>query len=140
MRYNTDASLADTASELKRRGIDCETVHKTDAGHFVVVNEQGPAWEDKRSMRDQKGWTEHAEFMDALEAEHFVVLGGPLRNFSKHRAVLIVNALNRSFAGGWMRTPWMPGCATNYRHLSLGHTPGKTTVGRPGSQPGKRFS
>jgi uncharacterized protein YciI len=77
--------------------------------HFVVIEEQGPAWEDKRPMRDQKGWTEHAKFMDALEAEHFVVLGGPLRNFSKHRAMLIVNAPDeqelrrRLDADPWMR-------------------------------------
>ena len=55
-------------------------------GHFAVINEQGPAWDDKLSMRDQKGWTEHAAFMDALEAERLVILGGPLRNYSKHRA------------------------------------------------------
>ena len=60
-------------------------------------------------MRDQKGWTEHAEFMDALEAEHFFVLGGPLRNYSKHRAMLIVKARNeqelrrRLDADPWMR-------------------------------------
>jgi uncharacterized protein YciI len=77
--------------------------------HFVVIEEQGPAWEDKRPMRDQKGWTEHAKFMEALEAEHFVVLGGPLRNFSKHRAMLIVNAPDkqelrrRLDADPWMR-------------------------------------
>jgi uncharacterized protein YciI len=77
--------------------------------HFVVIEEEGPAWEDKRPMRDQKGWTEHAKFMDALEAEHFVVLGGPLRNFSKHRAMLIVNAPDeqelrrRLDADPWMR-------------------------------------
>src|SRR5438128_127374 len=32
------------------------------------------------------------------------------------------------------------GRATNYRHLCLGDSPWKTTVGRPGSQPGNRFS
>jgi uncharacterized protein len=62
--------------------------------HFAVINEQGPHWDDKRSMRDQKGWTEHAAFMDALTDEHFVVLGGPLRNYSKHRALLIISASN----------------------------------------------
>ncbi len=77
--------------------------------HFVVINEQGPAWDDKRVMREQKGWTEHATFMDSLEAEHFVVLGGPLK-YSKHRAMLIVNAPNeqvlhqRLGEDPWMRT------------------------------------
>ena len=76
---------------------------------FVVINEQGPGWDPKRVMREQKGWTEHAKFMDALETEHFVVLGGPLK-YSKHRAMLVVNAseeheLRRSLADDpWMRT------------------------------------
>ena len=58
---------------------------------FVVINEQGPGWNPKRVMREQKGWTDHAKFMDALETEQFVVLGGPLK-YSKHRALLVVNA------------------------------------------------
>jgi uncharacterized protein YciI len=29
-------------------------------------------------MREQDGWDEHARFMDALVAEGFILLGGPL--------------------------------------------------------------
>jgi uncharacterized protein YciI len=29
-------------------------------------------------MREQDGWDEHAAFMEALEAEGFIVVGGPL--------------------------------------------------------------
>ena len=76
--------------------------------HFVVIEEQGPQWDDKRSMREQKGWTEHAAFMDALENEHFVVLGGPLKNYSKHRAMLILNASNEQVARARLaEDPWM---------------------------------
>ncbi|HYU54916.1 MAG TPA: hypothetical protein VEL71_01730 [Candidatus Dormibacteraeota bacterium] len=77
--------------------------------YFVVINEQGPAWDEKRSMRDQKGWTEHAVFMDALADEHFVILGGPLK-YSKHRAMLVLSAPNegvlrkRLAEDPWMRT------------------------------------
>jgi uncharacterized protein YciI len=63
--------------------------------YFVVIQEQGPYWDNKRVMRDQKGWNEHAVFMDALAEEHFVILGGPL-HYSKHRAMLIVNAPNEA--------------------------------------------
>jgi uncharacterized protein YciI len=63
--------------------------------YFVVIQEQGPHWDNKRVMRDQKGWNEHAVFMDALAEEHFVILGGPL-HYSKHRAMLIVNAPNEA--------------------------------------------
>ena len=61
--------------------------------YIVVIEEQGLLWDDKRLMRDQKGWDEHAVFMGALAEEHFVILGGPL-HYSKHRAMLIVNAPN----------------------------------------------
>ena len=76
---------------------------------FVVINEQGPGWDPKRVMREQQGWTDHATFMDTLETEQFVVLGGPLK-YSKHRAMLIVNASseqelrNRLAEDPWMRT------------------------------------
>jgi hypothetical protein len=46
---------------------------------FVVINEQGSSWDNKLPMRGQKGIAEHASFMDGLEAERFVVLGGPLK-------------------------------------------------------------
>jgi uncharacterized protein YciI len=74
---------------------------------FVVINEQGPGWDQKQVMREQKGWTDHAKYMDALEAEHFVVLGGPLK-YSKHRAMLIVNASNeQALRGKLAEYPWM---------------------------------
>lgn len=76
--------------------------------HFVVVNEQGPAWENSRPMRDQKEWNEHAAFMNALESERFIVLGGPLRNYSKHRTLLICNAPNEQVVRTKLaEDPWM---------------------------------
>ncbi len=77
--------------------------------YFVVIEEQGSVWDDKRSMRDQTGWDEHAVFMDALTDEHFVILGGPLK-YSRHRAMLILDAPNemvlrkRLAEDPWMRT------------------------------------
>ena len=74
---------------------------------FVMINEQGPGWEPKRAMREQKGWTEHANFMDALETEHFVVLGGPLK-YSKHRAMLVVNSSDEEgLRKRLAEDPWM---------------------------------
>ena len=46
--------------------------------YWVVVREPGPAWDRSRPMRQQDGWDGHAAFMDALAAEGFIVLGGPL--------------------------------------------------------------
>lgn len=75
---------------------------------FVVVNEQGPAWIEGRPMREQPGWSEHAEFMDALEAERFVVLGGPLRGGARHRALLVVQGADEPSVRRRLATdPWL---------------------------------
>jgi hypothetical protein len=77
--------------------------------YFVVIQEQGPQWDNKRVMRDQKGWDEHAVFMDALAEEHFVMLGGPL-HYSKHRAMLIVNAPKKAVLRQRLaEDPWVRG-------------------------------
>ena len=74
-----------------------------------MIEEQGPARDQKRSMRGQKRWTEHAVFIDALADEHFVILGGRLK-YSKHRAMLVLDAPNevvlrkRLAEDLWMRT------------------------------------
>ncbi len=76
--------------------------------YFVVINEQGLPWDSKCSMRDQKGWTEHAVFMDALADDHFVILGGPLGNYPKHRALLVLDALNEGILRKRLaEDPWM---------------------------------
>ena len=75
---------------------------------FVVVNEQGPRWDDRRSMREQHGWAEHAAFMDALEASGFVLLGGPLSYGPRHRALLVVEATDESGVRARLaEDPWM---------------------------------
>jgi uncharacterized protein YciI len=66
--------------------------------HFVVVSEPGPAWVAGRPMREQDGWPEHAAFMNALAAERFVLLGGPLHGGPTHRALLVVAAPDESTA------------------------------------------
>ncbi|HTT67183.1 MAG TPA: pyridoxamine 5'-phosphate oxidase family protein [Gemmatimonadales bacterium] len=56
---------------------------------FAVRLLPGPAWDEALPLRSQAGWPEHAAFMDALTAEGFVVLGGPLAG---GEAVLLVVA------------------------------------------------
>jgi uncharacterized protein YciI len=76
--------------------------------YFVVINEAGPDWDDKQSMRDQKGWPEHAAFIDALADERFVILGGPLGNHRKHRAMLILDAPDEGVLRKRLsEDPWM---------------------------------
>ncbi len=45
---------------------------------FAVVRSRGPAWDHGRPMEEQPDWAGHATFMEALHAEGFVLLVGPL--------------------------------------------------------------
>src|SRR5207245_9895211 len=59
-------------------------------------------------MRDQKGWPGHAVFVDALADERFVILGGPLGNYRKHRAMLILDVPNEEILRKRLaEDPWM---------------------------------
>jgi uncharacterized protein YciI len=46
--------------------------------YFTVRRVRGPAWDPARPLREQARWPEHATFMNALAAEGFVILGGPV--------------------------------------------------------------
>ena len=46
--------------------------------YLTVRRARGPAWDAAAPMRSQAQWAEHAAFMNALAAEGFIVLGGPL--------------------------------------------------------------
>lgn len=45
---------------------------------FAVMRTRGPAYRAGLTMEQQDAWREHAAFMNALLAEGFVLLGGPL--------------------------------------------------------------
>ena len=75
---------------------------------FALINEQGLSWDSKLPMRDQKGWKEHAAFMDALADEKFIVLGGPLKKRSRHRTLLIFDATDEETIRARMAAdPWI---------------------------------
>ena len=57
---------------------------------FAVIRERGPSWDASRGMREQERWAEHADFMEALAGDEFIVLGGPLGDGS--RVLHIVDA------------------------------------------------
>jgi uncharacterized protein YciI len=57
---------------------------------FVVLRRTGPEWDPSLSLEGQSGWPEHADFMDGLANDGFVVLGGPLAD--EERVVLAVEA------------------------------------------------
>ena len=45
---------------------------------FAVMNTRGPAWNDAVAMEEQIDWRGHADYMNALVADGFMLLGGPL--------------------------------------------------------------
>jgi uncharacterized protein YciI len=62
------------------------------ATYFLVRNAKGPEWDHGVARREQLGWQEHAEFMDALVEDGFLVLGGPIGTGDGEDTLLIVNA------------------------------------------------
>ena len=57
---------------------------------FVVISSAGPNRDVSKGTREQPFWVEHAEFIDRLVAEGFILMGGPL--VDEGGALLIVNA------------------------------------------------
>jgi hypothetical protein len=55
--------------------------------YFAVRLERGGPWDWSRDLREQVGWGEHAELMDFLVDDGFIVLGGPLAG---DREILLV--------------------------------------------------
>ena len=45
---------------------------------FVVIRRYGPSYAPGRPLEEQLDWEAHRAFMNALEADGFVRLGGPL--------------------------------------------------------------
>jgi hypothetical protein len=45
---------------------------------FAVTRTRGPAWKAERPLEEQAEWSSHADFMNALHRDGFILLGGPL--------------------------------------------------------------
>ena len=71
----------------------------------VVVRQAGPQWLSGTPLEEQTGWQEHAEYMDALVEEGFIVLGGPVSDDG--RVVHAVEAESEdAVRATWARDPW----------------------------------
>lgn len=76
--------------------------------HFVVTEEQGPAWINTLSMREQARWPEHAAYIDARTHEGIIVLAGRLGGDSVHRALLVVESdTERAIRAQFAADPWI---------------------------------
>ena len=73
---------------------------------FMVNQIRGKAWDASKPMRSQLLWDEHAEFMDRLTSDGFIVLGGPLGD-PEGEALLVVNAPDEEMAQATLASdPW----------------------------------
>ena len=59
---------------------------------FAVIRTRGPRWNDAQPMEGQEDWRAHADYMNALEGDGFLLLAGPLMGTCD--VLLIVRAAN----------------------------------------------
>ena len=72
---------------------------------LVMLHRSGPRWHDGKPLEEQSGWPEHAEFMDGLVDDGFIVLGGPLAD--EFRVVHAVEAASEeAVRAAFARDPW----------------------------------
>jgi uncharacterized protein YciI len=57
---------------------------------FVAISSAGPNRDFSKDTREQAFWDEHAEFIDQLVADGFILMGGPL--VDEGGSLLIFNA------------------------------------------------
>ena len=57
---------------------------------FLAISSAGPNRDLSKGTREQPFWDEHAEFIDRLARECFILMGGPL--VDEGGSLLIVNA------------------------------------------------
>ena len=61
---------------------------------FAVVRTRGPRWNDAAPMEGQEDWRRHADQMNAMVADRFILLGGPL--VGTRDVLLIVRAADEA--------------------------------------------
>jgi uncharacterized protein YciI len=75
------------------------------ATFLVLVRRTGPEWDSSRPMDEQSAWDAHAEFMDALVDDGFIVLGGPLAD--EERVAHVIEAESEQAVRATLaRDPW----------------------------------
>ena len=71
---------------------------------FAVISSAGPNRDVSKGTREQPFWYEHAEFIDRLVAEGFILIGGPL--VDEGGALLIFNAEDENEVRELKNDPW----------------------------------
>jgi len=61
---------------------------------FAVIRTRGPRWNDTEPLEGQEDWRAHADYMNGLVDEGFMLLGGPLTG--TRDVLLIVRAADEA--------------------------------------------
>jgi uncharacterized protein YciI len=73
---------------------------------FVIISSAGPNRDLSKGTREQPFWDEHAEFIDQLVDEGFILMGGPL--VDEGGSLLIFNAEDEDEVREKMKNdPWL---------------------------------
>ena len=73
---------------------------------FVMISSAGPNRDLSKGTREQPFWDEHAEFIDQLVADGFILMGGPL--VDEGGSLLIFNAEDENEVREKMKNdPWL---------------------------------
>jgi uncharacterized protein YciI len=71
----------------------------------VVLHRSGPQYDHSRPLEEQSDWDAHADFMEGLVDDGFIVLGGPLSD--EFRVVHVVEAESEdAVRATFARDPW----------------------------------
>ena len=78
--------------------------------YFVLIRERAEAWDWSVPMRRQAQWDAHAEFMDKLGDEGYIVAGGPLGTEDEAPGVMhVIDAPDaESIERRMSEDPWTP--------------------------------
>lgn len=97
-------------------------------GLFLVSEVRGPRWNEAQPLEGQQDWDAHAQFMDRLAQEGFVLLGGPI--VGSPDVLLIIRARdeaeirNRLAADPWQMNGLLRTISIRPWQLRLGSLPG----------------
>ena len=72
---------------------------------LVILTQSGPEFDRSKPLEEQSGWDEHAQFMDGLVEDGFILLGGPLDGGP--RVAQVVEAESKQdVRATFARDPW----------------------------------
>jgi uncharacterized protein YciI len=72
---------------------------------FLVRVERGGPWDWSKDMREQEQWPEHAQFMNFLVDDGFILLGGPVEG--ERGAFHVVDAASEdALRARFAEDPW----------------------------------